>query len=131
MASRIAVIRRYRPEIKLMRTLQTPHVVEFIARETGLNEGEIRFVVYELRDTILIAAQRGQPVKMEGLGTFTPTLRMDGSLGMLFRADARLLDQLNDETKFSGKIINKANIGKSTDELVALWNEEHPENPAE
>jgi len=131
MASRIAAIRKYRPEIRLMRTMQTPHVVEFIARETGLNEGEIRFVVYEMRDTVLIAARQGQPVKLEGLGTFTPTLRMDGSLDLSFRPDPRLLEQLNDKTQFTGEIINKGNIGKSVGDLVVQWNQEHPENPAE
>ena len=78
MARKLAAIRRYRPEIKRTRTRQMPRVVESIAGRTGLNEGEIRFVVYELRDAILDAHRSGQAVKIEGLGTFTPTIRMDG-----------------------------------------------------
>jgi hypothetical protein len=42
-----------------------------------------------------------------------------------------MLRQLNDRTKFYAKILNKANIGKETDELVAQWNTEHPDNPVE
>jgi hypothetical protein len=30
---------------------------------------------------------------------------------------------------FSGKIRNKRNIGKSTAEVIAMWNAEHPDNP--
>jgi len=131
MAKKITVIRRYRPEIKRERTRQTWQVVEDIARGTSLNEGSIRFVVYELRDAILRAHRIGQAVKIEGLGTFTPTIRVDGSLDILFRPNPDMLKQLNDRTKFYAKILNKANIGKSADELVAQWNAEHPDDPVE
>jgi hypothetical protein len=131
MARKITAIRRYRPEIKLGRTLQTWHIVDRMARSTSLNEGSVRLVVYELRDQILIAHRTGQAVKIEGLGTFTPTIRVDGSLDILFRPDPSMLRQLNDRTQFYAKILNKANIGKSADELVAQWNLEHPDDPVE
>lgn len=129
MARKITAIRKYRPEIRRERTRQTREIVEDIARRTGLNEGEIRFVVYELRDAILTAHGHGQAVKIEGLGTFTPTLRMSGELDILFRPDVDMLRQLNDPTRLYAKILNKANIGKSAEDLVAQWNEEHPEDP--
>ena len=131
MAKKITAIRRYRPEIKRMPTLQTRHLVEDMSRSTSLNEGTIRFVMYELRDALLKAHRTGQAVKIEGLGTFTPTIRLDGSLDILFRPDPDMLRQLNDPTKFYAKILNKANIGKLADELVAQWNEEHPDDPVE
>jgi hypothetical protein len=129
MAARVTALRKYRPELKLMSTMQTPEMVEHIAQRTGLNEGEIRFVVCELRDTLLMATHRGQAVKIEGLGTFTPTLRLDGRCDLLFRTEPDLRKQLNNKTKLYGKILNKGNIGKSSAELVALWNQEHPEDP--
>ena len=131
MARKITAIRTYRPEIKRQRTKQTRHVVEDIAQRTGLNEGEIRFVVYELRDAILMAHRDGQAVKIEGLGTFTPTIRVDGKLDSVFRPDPEMLQKLNDPTKLYAKILNKSNIGKSADELVSLWNAEHPDNPVQ
>jgi hypothetical protein len=131
MTKKITAIRKYRPEIRRQPTKQTPQVVEDIAQRTGLNEGEIRFVVYELRDAILMAHRQGQSVKIEGLGTFTPTVRMDGNLDILFRPDADMLRQLNDPTKFYAKILNKSNIGKSGDELIAQWNKEYPNDPVE
>jgi hypothetical protein len=42
-----------------------------------------------------------------------------------------MLRDLNDRSKFSATILNRANIGKSADELVAQWNAEHPEDPVE
>ncbi len=131
MASKITAIRKYRPEIKRMKTMQTDLMVENIAMRTGLNEGEIRFVVYEIRDALLTAHRGGQAVKIEGLGTFAPTIRADGRFDILFRPDPRLLDQLNDPTKMRATILNKKNIGKSAQELVSLWNQEHPDDMVE
>jgi len=131
MARKITVIRKYRPEIKRERTLQIREVMEDMALGTGLNEGTIRFVVYELRDAILRAHRHGQAVKLEGLGTFTPTIRLGGDMDTLFRPDLDMLRQLNDATRFHAKILNKSNIGKSADELIAQWNAEHPDDPVE
>lgn len=131
MASKITAIRKYRPEIKRMKTMQTDQMVEHIAQRTGLNDGEIRFVAYEIRDTLLMAHRIGQAVKIEGLGTFAPTIRADGSFDILFRPDPRLLAQLNDSTKWTGTILNKKNIGKSAEELAALWNRDHPDDMVE
>lgn len=130
MASRITAIRKFRPELRRGRTLNMGDVVELIARSTGLNEGEIRFVVYELRDLILMAAHRGQAVKIEGMGIFTPTIRSDGEMNMLFRADKSMRSKLH-LNHLSTNIINKDSIGKSSDELVAMWNAAHPEDPVE
>lgn len=130
MARKITAIRKYRPEIKREPTLQTLQIVEDLAQSTSLNEGSIRFVVYELRDAILKAHRHGQAVKIDGLGTFTPTIHVDGNLDILFRPDPDMLRQLNN-ANFYAKILNKANIGKSADELVAQWNEEHPDDPVQ
>jgi hypothetical protein len=129
MARKITAIRKYRPEIRRQPTRQTKHIVEDIAQRTGLNEGEIRFVVYELRDAILMAHGLGQAVKIDGLGTFTPTLHMGGDFDILFRPDVDMLRQLNDPTRFYAKILNKRNIGKSAADLIAQWNAEHPDDP--
>lgn len=131
MAKRITAIRKYRPEIKKKRTRRMPELVRSMSRATTLTEGTIRLVVYELRDTILMAHQSGDAVKFEGLGTFTPTIRMDGELDILFRPDPAMLRDLNDPSKFTATILNRASIGKSADELVAQWNAEHPEDPVD
>lgn len=128
MAANVTILRKYRPELERERTIQTWEAIEHISRRTHVNEGEIRFVVYELRDIILHAAHRSRAVKIEGLGTFTPTVRIAGNFDMLFRPDPGLLEELNNKTRFSGKIINKAYIGKSAEELFALWNQEHPDD---
>ena len=131
MVRKITAIRRYRPEIKRERTLQMRDIARDMTRSTGLSYGEILHVVYQLRDSILMAHRRGQAVKIEALGTFTPTLRMDGRFDILFRPDPEMLRQLNDTTNFHARILNKANVGKSADDLVDLWNAEHPDDQVE
>lgn len=131
MAKRITAIRKYRPEIEKKRTRKMPELVRGMSRATSLTEGTIRLVVYELRDNILMAHLAGEAVKVDGLGTFTPTIRMSGELDVLFRPDPVLLKDLNDPAKFTATILNRANIGKSAAELAAQWNAEHPEDVVE
>lgn len=108
-----------------------PELVRGMSRTTTLTEGTIRLVIYELRDTILMAHLAGEAVKVDGLGTFTPTIRMNGEFDVLFRPDPAMLKDLNDPANFTATILNRPNIGKSADELVAQWNAEHPEDPVE
>ena len=131
MARKITAIRTYRPEIKRAPTLQMPEIVEKMCRSTTLSKGVIRNVVEQLQETLLMAFRSGRAARIEGLGTFTPTLRLDGSLDVLFRPEPEMLRQVNDKTLFTAKILNKANIGKSAADLVAQWNVEHQEDPVE
>ena len=45
------------------------------------------------------------------------------------RADTALNVGINMSDVFSGRIINKQNISKTSDELVAKWNEDHTNDP--
>jgi len=45
------------------------------------------------------------------------------------RVNPELDKRINAE--FRGKWINNANIGKSEEEIIALWNEAHPEDLVE
>jgi hypothetical protein len=105
-----------------------PEVVEDISQQTGLSEGEILHGVYELRDAILNAHRLGKAVKIQGLGIYTPVMRMDGSLDIVFRPEVELLRSLNNPTKLHIEILNKTNIGKSSKELIAQWNKDHPDD---
>jgi hypothetical protein len=131
MAKKITAIRRYQPEIERKPTCPMRHIVEDIARSTALSEGQILFVIYELRDAMLDAHRQGQAVKIDGFGTFTPVIRMGGDLDILFRPEPDLLRELNNRTKFHAKILNKANVGKSSADLIEQWNKEHPDDPVE
>jgi hypothetical protein len=126
MASKIQAINMYRPKVKLGRTATTEEMVAFIARSTGLNESGVRQVLLELRDTAIFFNKQGRGVKFEGLGTYTPSIDLEGKLKISHRADTSLTNALNAQGAFQGEIENRQNIGKTGDELVTMWNEQNP-----
>jgi len=129
MASLIQAIKAYCPTIQLGKRAELNDLVSFIARSTGLNEGTIRQVLIELRDATVFFNLRGQPVYLEGLGTYTPTVELDGNLKVGHRADVGIKNRLNAPGAFQGEIVRRENIGKSSQELAALWNAAHPDDP--
>ena len=130
MAARIKAIKALQASIEPDRTAEMQDIVEFMQRHTGLNEGEIWLVFMELRDALVTFGRRGQATRVPGIGTFTPTLRANGEIHLTFRPAVELKHALN-RGDFYGNIRNKRNRGKSADELVALWNELHPDDPVE
>lgn len=131
MASQIKAIKANRPQIELGPTVHMPLLIEYMAGRTGLNAGEIKLAAYELHDALTYFLGMGQPIQMEGVGTFTPEIRLDGTLLISFRPCVELKRALNIPHAFQGRLRNGKNIGKSSHELVAQWNEEHPEDPVE
>lgn len=129
MASRITAINAYRPRIEAGNTVQKPELIRQLARATGLNEGTTDLSMKEMRDMIIESLRAGRGVKVEGLGTWLPNIDVAGQFDVQYRMDSFLKNALNAEGVFTGTIINRENIGKTSDELVALWNAEHPDDP--
>ena len=128
MAPRIKAVNAYRPRIEQGNTVQKPELVRALSRATGLVEGSIDQTIKELRDQIIEFCRAGRAVKVEGLGTFTPSMDLDGNLSISFRPDNAFGNGLNVPGIFTGTVINRENIGKTTEELVLKWNTEHPED---
>jgi hypothetical protein len=74
-----------------------------MTRSTGLSRGENLHVMYKLGEAILKAHWDGRVVEIEGLGTFAPVIRRDGSLDILFRPRVEMLGPLNALAKFPAK----------------------------
>jgi hypothetical protein len=129
MAGRIKAINAYMPSIQLGKRAELSDLVDFIARSTGLNESTIRQVLIELRDSVVFFNLRGQPVQLEGLGTYTPTVDLSGEIGVGHRADTYIKNHLNATGAFKGDIANREYLGKTGDDLVAKWNADHPGDP--
>ena len=129
MANKIMAINAYRPRVEAGNTVQKQELVRQLARATGLNEGSADLVIKELRDIIIENLRAGRGVKAEGLGTWLPNIDTTGVFDVQYRMDSFLKNALNVQGIFSGDILNRENIGKTSAELVAKWNEEHPEDP--
>jgi hypothetical protein len=128
MASRIKIINALRPRVELDKTVQKGELVEYMAARTGQNEGAVDLGIKELRDAIIFFNRAGRSVKVEGLGTWTPNIGLDGTLDVQYRADTFLTNRLNDTGTFTGNVGNRENVGKEASELVTKWNTDHPDD---
>jgi hypothetical protein len=127
MAPRIKAVNAYRPRIEQGNTVQKPELIRAVSRATSLVEGTVDQAVKEVRDQIVEFCRAGRAVKVDGLGIFTPTIDLEGYFAISFRADPAMNYGLNVPGTFSGTIINREYIGKTSDELITKWNEEHPD----
>lgn len=55
--------------------------------------------------------------------------RLVGPFDVSHRLDRAIKNALNAPGAFGGEIVNRENIGKTADDLVALWNADHPDDP--
>ena len=85
MAHRIKAVNAYRPRIEQGNTVQKPELVRALSRATGLVEGSIDQAIKELRDQIIEFNRAGRAVKVEGLGTYSPNISLDGTFDLQYR----------------------------------------------
>ncbi len=131
MANRIKAINALRPRLKLGPTVQFRELTALLSSRTGLHSSEVLNVLLELRDAVAFYHHTGRGVKLDGLGTYLPNIGLDGTFNVEHRLDRELKARLNEPRTYVGTISNRRNIGKTAAELVALWNELHPEDPVE
>jgi predicted histone-like DNA-binding protein len=130
MAKRITAIATYTPRVELSRRATLDEVARYIEGQSSFTTGEVKAVLISLKNALTFYMSSGTPVKLDGLGTFSPTIGLSGKLNVGVRVDNELIKELNG-TKFAGKIKNKRMIKKKTDDLVKRWNNEHPDDPVE
>ncbi len=129
MANKIRAIQTYGPRLMRGQTVRKRELVKLLSSRTGLNSSEISAVLEELRDAVLFYSLAGRGVRMDGLGTYLPYIKHDGSLVISYRPDPQIRKFLNVPGEFTGKIHNRESIGLTSDELVALWNADNPDDP--
>lgn len=129
MATLIEAVSLYGPRVELSHTVQTREIAEYVSARTSLNRGEVENVLSELNEAIIFFARQGSPVKLGRVGIFTPSVNLQGVLDVGFRLDTSIDSMLNVASAFTGSVKNRENAGKTSDELKAMWNEAHPDDP--
>lgn len=107
------------PKIVLGKTTTKTELVDHIKERTGMHKSDVVGMLAELEDTLLHFLSMGRPVRLEGIGIFTPSIKLDGTIKINFRINKRLQERLNLKDTFTGEIKNKENIGKTMAELEA------------
>jgi hypothetical protein len=125
MAKLIQAVREFGPRLVLSRTVQSREIAEYISRGTSLNRGEIENVLSELNEALIFFVRQGSSVKLNGLGTFAPTIDLEGTLDVNLRMDSTVDTAINTPGTFKGEILNRENIGKTGTEIKQMWNDIH------
>lgn len=109
------------PRLKLEKPLETRELVRYINERSGFVASDVVGMLYELRDVLLNHLQNAKPVRLESLGIFSPSMRLDGSINIRFRPSKEFLKDLNAKTDtLTRRASNRKNIGKTLQDLAAL-----------
>ena len=101
--------------------------MELITQRTTLSTGVVKNVQESEVETLIGLLKEGRSVHT-GVAIFRPTIDAQGNLSISVRVDKRITSALNVPGAFTGKVNNSPNIGKSTEEMVQLWNQDHPDD---
>lgn len=104
---------------------------DFIAARSSLYKADLQFVLSELTAAVIFFNKQGRGVKLPGLGTFLPTIGLDGSFRVSHRLDKEINNGPNTPGAYSGEITRRKNMGKTAEQLAALWNKDNPADPVE
>ena len=133
MAKRIVVVNKLRPKVTSQGVADLDTLAARMARQsTTFDEDEMYGIFRKMIKEIVVALQNGETVKLDGLVNILPEMKVGGEVRLALRANRSAIAQLNDPALWTAvKVTNHANLHKSSDELVTLWNEAHPEDPVE
>jgi len=119
----------FAPRIKPAKVSTMTELVKTIAGRTGLNKGDILQVVNQFKEVIVLFALSGRGVKIDGLAIFKPKVNLKGEFAITVRLDSSFFADLNKRKAFEGNIENREMMGKTVQDVVAKWNEKHPDDP--
>ena len=129
MAKKIQAWTEFRPRLESTNPMTSKELIENIIAATNQSRGSVQAVLSELDVQIESALKSGRIVQLPNSTHYQPIGKSDGSVNIKVRVNPELDKRINAE--FRGKWINSANIGKSEEEIIALWNEAHPEDLVE
>lgn len=127
MAKKIQAWAAYGPKISLGNPMKSEEIIENIVAATNQSRGSVLAMLAELDVQIESGLKAGRIVQMPNGTHFEPIGKKDGSVDIGVRVNPSLDKKVN--AGFRGTWVNGGNIGKTEAEIVALWNEEHPEDP--
>ncbi|GJQ37448.1 MAG: hypothetical protein JETCAE01_34580 [Anaerolineaceae bacterium] len=126
MAKKIQAWAAYGPKIELGNPMKKEELIENIIAATNQSRGSVLAVLSELDVQIEAGLKAGRIVQLPNGTHFEPIGKKDGSVDIGVRVNPDLDKKVN--AAFRGTWVNSGNIGKTEAEIVALWNEEHPDD---
>jgi hypothetical protein len=117
------------PRLEPATPMDSEELIENLIAATNQSRGSILALLSELDDQIETALKSGRIVRLPNNTHYRPIGKRDGSIDINVRVNPELSKRVN--FGFRGKWINSANIGKTQDEIITLWNTAYPDDPIE
>jgi hypothetical protein len=129
MAKKIQAWTEFGPRLEPATPLSGDELVEQLTEGSNESLSSVLAVLSVLDSAMEQALKAGRIVQLPNGTHFKPTGKKDGRIEVNMRVNPALLRRVNLE--FRGKWRNAGNFGISQDEVIALWNEAHPDDPIE
>lgn len=131
MANFLKAHRAIGPQLRLSTPVQLDELAEWMAMRAHLGKGTVMMLLQELHEAILYFNRQGAPVKLAGIGTFSPSIDRNGGYDIHLRLDPQLRRGINAPRAYTGRIHNKMHIGLDDAQYKAIWDLAHPDDPLE
>jgi hypothetical protein len=129
-AKRLSVLNLLRPKILSQGVADMETIAGRVAKNTTFNQDEIYGIVRLYVREAIAALQAGETVKLDGFLSVSPNMKVGGTVKLSIRGDRQAVSSLNNPLLWTAaKVLNHANLSKSSDEIVAQWDQEHPDDP--
>ena len=129
MTHKIKAWTAFGPRLEPKEPMDSDEIIENIIKVTNQSKGSVLAVLSELDVQLESGLKAGRVVRLPNGTHFRPVGKKDGSVNIQVRVNPEIDKNVN--VGFRGKWRNAENIGKSEPEIIALWNEAHPEEPIE
>ena len=129
MAKRIQALAEYGPRLRPATPLTGEELIEQITEGSNESMSSVLAVLSALDSAMEQALKTGRIVQLPNGTHYRPIGKQDGTIKIKVRVNPIVIRDVNDN--YRGEWRNTENIGKSTEELIALWNEAHPDDPVE
>jgi hypothetical protein len=129
MAKKIQAWTEFGPRLEPVPPMSPEEIIENIVLATNQSRGSVKAVLDELDVQIESGLKNGAVVRLPNGTHYRPIGKGDGSIRVKVRINPLVMKDVN--AHYRGSWRNPENIGKSADEIAALWNEAHPEDPVE
>jgi hypothetical protein len=130
MTSKLVAVNQLRPRIISQETVGLEQAAQRVSKNTTYNVEEIYSILRLYTREMIAALQCGATVKVDGLVSISPNMKVGGEVDLSLRADRGAIAGLNNPQLWTAdRVTNHENLSKDSDALVVLWNEKHPEAP--
>ena len=129
MANKIQAWTEFGPRLEPSKPMSNDEIIENIVAVTNQSRGSVLAVISELDVQLESGLKAGRVVQLPNGTHYRPIGKKDGTVNIQVRVNPSINKNVN--MKFRGAWRNATNIGKSEAEIIAMWNEVHPEDPIE